>query len=172
MNMWCATDYARLRRRGVVLEAVMDDQLKTRKASLISRQNRRRRTPLVLDSWRSRGASVSVAEDMRCEQLIDWLRLHWIAPHDHVDQVNTLISEITSGESEVYVADFWSWEEAVVVVAASENLSQFCSRLRDIYPDGYLVANRRLSRALLVSLDEDTDGAEVSLIDLELPLGS
>ena len=63
--------------------------------------------------------------------------------------------------------NFWDWDEAVAVLAPANGLQAIKGKLRQIYPDGLLIADQRLRSALLVNFDDHADRAEVSVIGSE-----
>jgi hypothetical protein len=62
------------------------------------------------------------------------------------------------------VLDFWKWDEAVALIVPTDGLLRVAGRLNTIYPDGFLVADQFMRRALLVNFDDPIDGAEIAEI--------
>jgi hypothetical protein len=145
----------------------MDDHDRARLAKLLQRQQRKARTPAVLRAWEKNGVSVKLLPDDRHEELVSWLRANWDPPHEAVADIGDHLRTIIGEEDLVIVMNFWDWDEAVAVLAPATGLLRIKSKLRQIYPDGLLLADQRLRSALIVGFDDHADGAEVSMIGSE-----
>lgn len=146
----------------------MDDHEKTRLAKLLWRKQRRHRTPDVLRAWEQQGLCATSLPDDRQEELVLWLRTNWVLPHHTVADVGDHLSAIVGGEDFMIVMNFWDWDSGVAVLAPAQGLLGIKSKLRQIYPDGFLVADQRSQSGLIVDFDDHADGAEVSVIGSEL----
>jgi hypothetical protein len=141
----------------------MDNQQRARLSTLLQRQQRKLRTPSVLDAWRKRGIAVSAVNDERCEQVVGWLRTNWTQPTTPSDDLQNELETLARDANALLVVDFWQWDEAVAVLVPAGGLLRTASELRQIYPDGFMVADQGLSAALLVDFD-DVDGSQVATI--------
>lgn len=148
----------------------MDEDEKKRLAKLLQRQQRKTHAPATLHVWEENGVSVTSLPDDRHEELVSWLRANWDPPHEAVADIGGHLKAIIGEEDLVIVMNFWDWDEAVAVLAPAKGLLRIKGKLRQIYPDGLLIADQRLSSALLVDFDDQADGAAVSVIGPERKL--
>jgi hypothetical protein len=142
----------------------MGDSEKARLLELRQRQERKRRTPAVLRAWNGCGVVAAALAQDRQEEVASWLRQRWRAPTEPVANLHDSLASILEGEDLAILMDFWEWGEAVAVLVPSAGLLRTKDRLREIYPEGFLVVNQHLSRALLVDFDDHSRGAEIALI--------
>jgi hypothetical protein len=85
-----------------------------------------------------------------------------------VPDIDGHLVELTLGRGPLLVMDIWSWDDAVGVIATVEGLHRLGSKLREIYPDGLLLADPDLSKALLVDFDEGVEGADIAVIQADV----
>lgn len=141
----------------------MDEQQRARLSTLLQRQQRKLRTPIVMDAWRRLGIAVSAVNDERAEQIVGWLRTNWTQPTTPSADLQNELETLTRDADALLVVDFWQWDEAVAVLVPAGGLLRTANELHQIYPDGLMVADQRLSAALLVDFD-DVDGTQVATL--------
>ncbi len=142
----------------------MEDQDKKRLAQLLLRQKRRIRAPALLRAWEENGVGVTLLTDEDHEALVLWLRAHWSKSHQAVTDIGAHLAAICAAENLMIIMNVWDWDKAVAVLVPTEDLLRTQQGLRQIYPDGFLVADQRLRSGLLVDFDDHTASAEVSVI--------
>jgi len=142
----------------------MDDQQRARLSTLLQRQQRKLRTPSVLDAWLERGIPVSAVNDEKCEQMIGWLRTNWRQPDTPSIDLKSQLETLTRNADALLVVDFWQWDEAMAVLVPAGGLLRTIDKLREIYPDGFMVADQSVSVAVLVDFDDHVACAQVATI--------
>ena len=145
----------------------MDGHDETRLAELLQRQKRKSHAPAILRAWADRGATATLLADSQHAELISWLRANWRQPDQSVAEIHGHVSAVVGRQHFVIVANFWEWDEAVAILVSATDVLRIENKLRQIYPDGFLIVDQHLQSALIVDFDDHAGGAEVSMIGPE-----
>jgi hypothetical protein len=132
----------------------MDDQDKARLTELLQRQKRKASLPAVRRAWEKRGVAIAPLSDDRHKELVAWLRANWPSTLEPVTGIHSDLSKVVGGHDFMILMDFWGWEEAVAALVPAKALSRTEQYLREIYPDGFLIADQQLKSGLLVNFED------------------
>jgi hypothetical protein len=146
----------------------MDDLDRRRLNALLQRQTRLGRTPRFVAAWREHGVPVTAMNDERSEYLISWVREHWRQPDELISDLEPHLQLATEGHDVLLVLDFWSWDTAVALLVPTIGLRRTSPHLRKIYPDGFMVVDQALSRAMLVDFDDAVSSTAIAEIGPKL----
>ena len=145
----------------------MDEEKRTRLSLLLKRQARKRRVPGILEAWRSCSVRATALSHERAEHFTDWVKANWRSPDERVADSGQCIRQMAAGLDALLFLDLWHWDEAVGALVPARSALRVTSRLRVIYPSGFVAADQALSRALVVDFDDHVDGAEMAWINAD-----
>lgn len=143
----------------------MSAERQQRIIDLLQQKRRSTRLPPLVAVWAALGARVSPLADERQRELIHCFRAagpFTLEPTLNLERTMLAFAE----QFEMVVVVEWDANEHPAVLISTKAFARSASKLKSIYRDGFWLADTALSKAIVVSFDEDR--AEVDIATLEL----
>ncbi|MFK0300515.1 hypothetical protein ACIQTU_14990 [Brevundimonas sp. NPDC090276] len=137
---------------------------------LLQKKRRSTRLPPLVALWTALGARVSPLADERQRELIHCFRAagsFTLEPTPNLEKALLAFVE----QFEMVVVVEWDANEHPAVLLSTKAFARSASKLRSVYRDGFWLADTALSKAIVVSFDEDRAEVEVAALELSYAQG-